>query len=461
MESPAVSVVSDIRVQRKGLSVIYPKKKRERYSLSLSNLDQKLVGYNLKLVHFFSSNQEIPFDSIIYNHTEALTRILDFYDFISWRLSFNSEERRFEIDSNDAGVPFAVCTSELTLEGLGDVTYPNPAFNQLCLLSRSTNQIPEDEPLMSFQATQFRCGGFAMGTVINHGLMDGIALQEFSKNYTHFARTGNVAFVPVTDRTCLKARAPLQINYQHEELVKPSQLGLDSSLFMQRDIDLLRNKVAIHNQSEKHVFKLFSLSGETLALLKLKAKEEGVSHCTSFIAALAHLWRTRTATMANIDAHDIMIVQYAVDKRMRPPIPRKYVGNAIRSAYAKATAKELQEQPFPVIVKKLQEAGDRLTDDYIRSAIDWFELHDGVTRLESGFLVTSWSRMEIGDVEFGGIIKSIYAGPVVSGRVDVVLFMADAKDKAGIKIYIGLKPSHMAKFQVLFQNVGTDTTHGV
>ncbi|GLJ35331.1 hypothetical protein SUGI_0710730 [Cryptomeria japonica] len=142
---------------------------------------------------------------------------------------------------------------------------------------------------------------------------------------------------------------------------------------------------------------------------------------------------------------------------MTPPLPREYVGNAVKAAYAKATAKELQEQPFSVIVKKLQEAGDRLTDNYIRSTIDWFELHDGVMRLENGFLVTSWTRMEIGDVDFGGKIKSIHAGPVVSGRVDVVIFMADAKDKADIKVYIGLKPSHMARFQILLQNVDTTT----
>ncbi|GLJ35334.1 hypothetical protein SUGI_0710770 [Cryptomeria japonica] len=424
MELPSVTLVSDIRVKRKSLSVIRPEKNVERYSLFLSNLDQKLVGYVIKFVHFFSGNQEIAFDNIIYLHTEALSGILVYYDSISGRLTFNSEEWRFEIDCNAAGVPFAVCTSELTLEQMGDVTYPNPAFTQLCLLPRSTNQILEDEPLMSFQATQFRCGGFAVGTVVNHGLMDGFALQEFAKNLTHVARKGNEAFIPVTIRTCLKARFPLQIKYQHEELVKPSQLGADSSPFMQRNMNLLHNKVVLHNQSEKHVFKPFTLSGKTLGLLKLKAKEVGVSHCSSFIVAVAHLWLARTATMANINANDITRVHYVVDmrSRMRPPLPREYAGNATKAAYAKATAKELLDQPFSATVKMLGEAGNRLSDEYLRSAIDWLELHAGVMRMDNGFVVTSWSRMEYGDLEFGGGVNSIYAGPVVSGRVDVVVF---------------------------------------
>ncbi|XP_059064497.1 acyltransferase GLAUCE-like [Cryptomeria japonica] len=310
------------------------------------------------------------------------------------------------------------------------------------------------------QAPQFRCGGFAVGTVVNHGLMNGFALQEFAKNLTHVARKGDVAFIPLTDRTYLKSRFPLRIKYEHEKLVQPSQLGADSSPFMERNMNLLRNKVVLHNQSEKHVFKLFTLSGKSLGLLKLKAKEGGVSHCSSFIVAMAQLWRARTAAMANINADDITRVHYVVDmrSRMRPPLPREYAGNATKAAYAKATAKELLDQPFSATVKMLEEAGNRLSDEYLRSAIDWLELHDGVMRMENGFVVTSWSRTEYRDVEFGGEVKSICAGPVVSGRKGIVAFMADAKDKAGIKTHIRLEPSHVARFRILFQNVDTDTT---
>ncbi|GLJ35339.1 hypothetical protein SUGI_0710880 [Cryptomeria japonica] len=454
MEPPAVSLVSDIGVKRKSLAVIRPEKRRKRYSLFLSNFDQKFVGYVTTFVHMFSGNQEIDFDAIIYLHTEALRRMLDFYDFISGRLTLNTEQRRFEIDCNAAGVPLAICASELTLEEMGDVTYPNSAFTQLCLMPESTNQISEEDHLMSFQVTRFRCGGFAVGTAVNHCLVDGFALHEFASNFAHLIRKGDVAFLPVIDRTCLKARVPLQIKYEHEELMKPSQLGSDSSPFMQRNLDLVPNKMAL----EKHVFKLFSLSGKMLDLLKLKAKEGGVSHCTSFIVALAHLWRTRTAAMANINANDITIVQYFVDIRskMRPPLPREYVGNAIKAAYAKATAKELQEQQFYETVKKLEEAGNRLTDEYLRSTIDWLELHDGVMRLENGFLATSLTHMEYEDIQIVKGVKSIYAGPVISGTVDLVVFMADPKDKAGIKIFIALEPSNMARFQLLFKDVDSD-----
>ncbi|KAH9323156.1 hypothetical protein KI387_017795, partial [Taxus chinensis] len=70
---------------------------------------------------------------------------------------------------------------------------------------------------------------------------------------------------------------------------------------------------------------------------------------------------------------------------MRPPLPWEFAGNATVSTYAKATAKELQEQPFSKIVEKL-EGGDRLNDDYVRSRIDWLKSHERVMYLENGFL---------------------------------------------------------------------------
>ncbi|KAH9296104.1 hypothetical protein KI387_039692, partial [Taxus chinensis] len=146
---------------------------------------------------------------------------------------------------------------------------------------------------------------------------------------------------------------------------------------------------------------------------------------------------------------------------MRPPLPWEFAGNATVSTYAKATAKELQEQPFSKIVEKLEEGGDRLNDDYVRSRIDWLESHERVMYLENGFLVTSWSHMGFGDVEFEGGIKSVYAGPVVSGMMDTTrkshtndrrisrlfenhgaeVIIVDIADDAGIKLAQSLPPA--------------------
>ncbi|KAH9310052.1 hypothetical protein KI387_037963 [Taxus chinensis] len=458
MEAPILSFVSDLRVKRERVMLIPPQKVTERRSMFLSNIDQKFVHYIQQYVDFFSAHPQIPFDVVIDVQKEALGRIQDAYDVISGRLGFNSEQGRFEIDCNAAGAPVAICTSELSLEDLGDVSYPNPAFTQLCLLSDSANRILEDEPLISFQITRFTCGGFALGTALNHSLMDGFALQEFAKNFTNMAIKGELAFVPVNDRTCLKARSPLQINYEHEEFITPSETNQDdilSSFMMQRSKDLWHTKVALNKPSEKHVFRLFLLSREMLEKLKMKAKNGGIENCTSFIAPVAHLWRAKTAAMPNMKEDDISTIQYAVDIRSRlvSPLPPEFTGNRCLPTYMKATFKELKEQPFYETVKKLQEGVDRLTNNYVMSAIDWLELYDGVVCLENGFLVSSWKHMQFGDVELGGGIKSLHGGPVVSGWADIVLFLPHPKDHEGIQIYIGLEPSQMVIFKNLIEKI--------
>ncbi|KAH9310039.1 hypothetical protein KI387_037950, partial [Taxus chinensis] len=196
MDATIPCLVSDLRVKEERLTVILPRNVTERRTMFLSNIDQKFVHYIQQYVHFFSAHPQIPFGMVVDVQTEALSRILDSYDFISGRLRFNSEEGRFEIDSNAAGAPVAVCSSELSLEDLGDVSYPNPAFTQLCLLSDSANRILEDDPLISFQITRFRCGGFALGTALNHSVMDGFPLQEFARNFTNMVTKGELAFVP-------------------------------------------------------------------------------------------------------------------------------------------------------------------------------------------------------------------------------------------------------------------------
>ncbi|GLJ38592.1 hypothetical protein SUGI_0786850 [Cryptomeria japonica] len=458
MKPSTVLLVSDLRLKREKLSIVHPEKIQERRSMFLSNFDQKFVHYVQKYVHFFSAPSQIPFDLIIGVHMEALSRLMVAYDFICGRLTFNSEEKRFEIDCNDEGVPLAICSSELCLQELGDITIPNPAFSQLCLTSESSNRTLEDEPLLSLQITRFKCGGYTLGTSVNHGVMDGFGLQGFARNFTCMAVKGELASVPVIDRSCLQARTPLQIKYEHEEYLDPSKSSphlILSSIATQRNKEMWHTKMAFNNVSETHIFKSFMLSGKMLETLKTKAADDGVKQCTSFMVALAHLWRTRTISIGNMNAHDVSTVHYAVETRSRfvPPLPWEFAGNGSVSAYAKATGKELQEEPFGEIVKKLQEGSDRLTDEYLRSSIDWLELHDGVQGLENGFLASNWKHFRFGEVELRGGIKSLHGGPVVSGWEKVVLFLAHPQDHQGMQLYIGLEASHMDIFEKLIETV--------
>ncbi|GLJ15506.1 hypothetical protein SUGI_0254580 [Cryptomeria japonica] len=434
-----VRILSDLQVKRESFTEVRPEKIKERRSLFLSNIDQIFVGRILNSLYCFSAYPAIPFDAIVSLTTQALSKILVPYDFMCGRLAFNSEQGRFEIDCNAAGVPFAICTSPLSLIELGDIDYSNAAFNQLCFLPHSAKRTPEDQPLLSFQITQFRCGGFIVGITTSHCLMDRISLDDFIKNFSYLVVKGELAFIPVINRTRLMARCPLQIEYKHEEDIESSAI-------------LLLNKPSLPIRPNNYEFRVISLSGKFVEVLKMKAKNGGVKHCTRFMATLAHLWRARTTAIGNMNSEDVSTVQFVVNIRskFKHPLPREFVGNAILTAYAKATSRELQDQPFCEIVKKLQEGLDRITDNYVRSRIDIMELQNRVMCLENGFLVTSWLHMG-GDLELGKGIKSVRGGLMIERWAQSVVFMADPKDEAGIMMHIALEPRHMARFEKLIQ----------
>ncbi|GLJ15509.1 hypothetical protein SUGI_0254610 [Cryptomeria japonica] len=357
-----VSILSDLGIKRESFTEVHPEKIKERRSLFLSNIDQIFVGRILNSLYCFSAYPAVSFDTIVSLTTQALK--------------------------------------------LGDIDYSNPAFNQLCLLPQSAKQTPEDQQLLSFQITRFRCGAFVVVITTSHCLMDRVSLDDFIKNFSNLAVKGEVAFIPVIYRTRLMARSPLQIEYEHEEETELSVINQSAILKM--------NKPSLPIPPNNYDFRVISLSGKFVEDLKMKAKNGGVKHCTRFMATLAHLWRARTTAIGNMNSEDVSTVQFVVNIRSKfnPPLPREFVGNAILTAYAKATARDLQDQPFCETVKKLQEGLDRLTDNYVRSRIDSMELPNRVMCLENGFLVTSWLHMG-GELELGKGIKSACGGIMI------------------------------------------------
>lgn len=309
------AIISDLQIERQRLRTIRPHHSTTRRSLFLSNFDQPLVAFLLKFVYFFSFPAEISFDTMVDVFMEALPRLFDAYDFMCGRLAYDSHQGRFEIDCNAQGMPFVVATSRLSLQNLGDVTFPNPAFSQLFHLPGP--QQDEEHHLMSVQLTGFLSGGMAIGCTINHCLMDGFALQEFVRNLTHILTTGDLAVMPMIDRTPLKARSPLQIKRHHPEFSHPSTPMSIYSPFLPRksNRDAWFNKIALHHPSDRHVFRLFTLSAEMVRLLNMKAMDGGVQQSTSFIAVLAHLWRARSAAMTNKKPEDVSTILFAVDIR--------------------------------------------------------------------------------------------------------------------------------------------------
>eukprot|EP01018_Ginkgo_biloba_P029399 Gb_31500 [translate_table: standard] len=485
MDFTKVGIVSDIKVKVKKPCLVYPAEVTERRSMFLSNIDQVLV-FTVETVHFFGPNPQTSFEDVVNSVKSALSRLLVHYDFMAGRLSLNTQQGRFEIDCNGAGVAFATASSQLSMEDLEDITYPNPAFKQLVLQGYHVKTV-QDQPVCAFQSwknmifltvllysitcplnerkfsenivlqmTEFKCGGFTIGLGTNHTVLDGISAVHFLQNLASMASGQGLALTPFSDRTLLKARSPPRIEYSHPELIKLEEIAKCPTPFTKRvdDISDCTDFSSHLNPSTTHIFKLFHISADMLYRIKAKALRDGkLNKCTGFEAVTSHLWQTRTIAL-EMQPDENSTVLFAVDmrSRMKPRLPREYAGNAVFPAYANTRAKDMEEQPLSACVQKLQEGVGRMTDAYLRSCIDWGEIYKGIPRTEEGSMfVSSWWRLGFEEIEYPWG-KPLYSGPVVHERVDIVLFLPNQREN-GVNVFLALDARRMAKFEKLFMTV--------
>ncbi|KAG7996064.1 hypothetical protein I3843_01G141200, partial [Carya illinoinensis] len=265
----------------------------------LSNIDLA-VAFPVETVFFFEVTPDKSSSTLNISHRleKAVAEVLLVpYYFMAGRLNFNHQTRRLELLCNNAGALFV---------------------------------------------TRFSCGGFSVGFVTNHGILDGKSASEMFQNLASICRGENILNqVLYNDRTCFRARIPPQIKYPHMEYVKL------------QDISSLASSFTAPNQ-------LFPLD---------------------------------------------------IRSKTSPPLPNGFVGNAVITAFATSKVAELVEKPFCFCVEKMREAIERVTEEYVRSVIDWLEVYKGVPATCNGnFYVSAWSKLPFGELDFG-FGKLAHGGP--------------------------------------------------
>lgn len=437
-------LLQDLKVTIKEASLIFPSQEtltHERKSMFLSNVDQ-VLNFDVQTVHFFRPNKDFPPEIVSEMLRKALVRAMDVYEFLAGRLRLNPSSGRLDVDCNGAGAGFVTAASEYTLEELGDLVYPNPAYVKL-VTSQLQSLPKDDQPLFAFQVTSFKCGGFAMGISTNHTTFDGLSFKTFLANLASLLSEKPLSTPPCNDRTLLKARSPPRVTFPHHELVQLQDSETTTAVF--------------EATSEQLDFNIFKLSSQQILRLKEKASESmsstGCVRATGFNVVTALVWRCKA--LSYVEEEDLekeSTILYAVDIRGRldPQLPSSYTGNAVLTAYAKAKRKALLEEPFGRIVEMVGEGANRITDEYARSAIDWGEMYKGFPHGE--VLVSSWWKLGFAEVEYPWG-KPKYCCPVVYHRKDIVLLFPEIDgDSKGVYVLAALPAEEMAKFQNWFED---------
>jgi omega-hydroxypalmitate O-feruloyl transferase len=262
-------------------------------------------------------------------------------------------------------------------------------------------------------------------------MFDGIGAMEFVNSWGETARGLPLAIPPFLDRSTLTARSPPKIEYLHQEFAE-----------IEKKLSTLC--------SDEMLYKSFCFDPEKLDQLKKTAMENGVHEkCTTFEALSAFVWKARTQALEFLPDQQTKLL-FAVDGRpkFKPPLPKGYFGNGVVLTNSICQAGELLEKPLSFAVGLVKDAIKLVTDEYMRSAIDYFEVTRSRPSLASTLLITTWSRLSFHTTDFGWG-EPVMSGPVALPEKEVVLFSSHGKERKSINVLLGLPAPAMKIFQEL------------
>eukprot|EP00268_Persea_americana_P017334 TRINITY_DN18345_c0_g1_i3.p1 TRINITY_DN18345_c0_g1~~TRINITY_DN18345_c0_g1_i3.p1 ORF type:complete len:450 (+),score=99.13 TRINITY_DN18345_c0_g1_i3:116-1465(+) len=413
-------------------ALVPPVEKTERGLYFLSNLDQN-IAVIVRTVYCFKAEDkgnERAAEVI----KEALGKVLVHYYPLAGRLTISSEGKLI-VNCTGEGAVFVEADANCTMEAIGDITKPDPyTLGKLVCNIPTAKNILETPPLVA-QITRFKCGGFVLGLAMNHCMFDGLGAMEFVNSWGETARGLPLSVPPFIDRSILKSRELPKVEFPHHEFAEIKDVSNTSTLYQ-----------------DEMLYRSFCFDPEKLEKLKSKAMEDGVlGKCTTFEVLSAFVWRARShALMLRPDQQTKLL--FAVDGRSRfdPPLPKGYFGNGIVLTNSHCSAGELSGNPFSFTVGLVQKAVSMVTDSYMRSAIDYFEVTRDRPSLTATLLITTWSRLSFHITDFGWG-EPQQSGPVALPEKEVILFLSHGKERKSINVLLGLPAASMPIFEELIQ----------
>ncbi|KAD4889114.1 hypothetical protein R6Q59_034001 [Mikania micrantha] len=415
-------------------TLVQPYEKTEKGLYFLSNLDQN-IAVTVRTIYCFKSKEkgnEMAAGVI----KDALSKVLVHYYPAAGRLTI-SPEGKLIVDCTNEGAVFVEAEANCNVKDIGDHTKPDPiTLGKLVHDIPGARNILEIPPLV-VQVTKFKCGGFVLGLCMNHNLFDGIAAMEFINSWSRIARGLPLKEPPFLDRTILKARNPPIIEFAHEEFAEIEDISNTGDLY-----------------KEELAYRSFCFSPEDLENLKIKATADGeMSTCTTFEALSAFVWKARTEALKMKPDQKTKLL-FAVDGRSRfvPPLPEGYSGNGIVLTNSICTAGEQIGNPLSFTVKLVHDAVKMITDGYMRSAIDYFEVTRARPSLASTLLITTWSKLSFHANDFGWG-EPLMSGPVALPEKEVILFLSHGEERKSVNVLLGLPVSAMKTFEELMKHV--------
>ncbi|GLJ57114.1 hypothetical protein SUGI_1296870 [Cryptomeria japonica] len=397
--------------------------KDHREFVELSNLDLIASPIYNKVVYVFEA--PTPSSKVL---KEGLAKVLA--EFREWagRYTKDTPSGCLGINLNDEGV--------LVIEGEADGTIADampfhPSAFLLKLVPPTSTVVINELLLMQF--TRFTCGGLAIGIASHHHVADGQAATFFLNCWGEIIR-GESIIPPVHDRSLLKARDPPQPCFDHYEYntISHEHSTITSSL----------------------TTKMFHF--DAMFLQKLKSKVNGSDKSrkpyTTFEILVAYIWKCITEARG-LDGDVQTKASISVDgrKRLNPPLPKEFFGNAVYDSSAQTSASEIINNPLEFTAHLIHKSIAKVDDNFIRSAIDFFELRMqslGPSKDNDGIdvIATSWMNFPTHNFHFG-MGEPVYVGPSLMLIEGLIILFDSYTNVGGVEVVVCLSKEHMIQLE--------------
>ncbi|KAJ7971911.1 spermidine hydroxycinnamoyl transferase-like [Quillaja saponaria] len=429
-------------------NTVTPYEPTPNVKFSLSDCDQIKLPTHAPMLYVYKPNKKFSVGNPIETLTNSLSQALVHYYPIAGRLCL-IEGGRFEVHCNSMGVQLLEAFCEADLDEFDDFE-PTKRIQHLFLKINYDCPIQEI-PLMVVQLTSFLCGSHTLGVAISRAVVDGSSAMRFVNSWAKLAKGEKLdsSIIPVYDRALLKSsKQHTTPRFDHVEFnPPPSWISCSET----------------ETKTEQTSVAVLKISKNQIEKLKKEANGVLGNKNSTFEVISGHLWRsvckaryvgcnngyqpTRLTTLVNCR------------KRMKPPIPDVYFGNAVFPTVTPTCQfKDIVEKPLSYTVSKISEAIGKVTEEYVRSALDYIANQKDMNFLRTSFhssaenpnlFVVSWMNFPNNDTDFGWG-NPIYMGPGNINSEGKVFVMKNGVEDGSLIIAICLKATHINAFKKFF-----------
>ncbi|KAK1414118.1 hypothetical protein QVD17_29859 [Tagetes erecta] len=434
--------------------------------LALSELDQTGMTAHVPTVYFYTRSSN-SWPTVVQTLKNSLSITLVHFYPLAGRLA-SIADGRLELNCNAAGVPFTEAYADVKLADLDDF-FEYPIFDQLIPSVDYRNTPLKEAPLLLLQVTRFLCGGWSLGFCISHVVVDGQSALHFLTEWARVCRGEPLDSPPHLDRKVLRAGQPLKTARVNRNIELHAQCSHPPLLLGQTSNESER--------TQETTVTMLKLTETLVKKLQNKANEnqntDTIRRFTRYEAVTAHAWRT-ACKIRNLAPEQKTSIGICIDirRRMNPPLPEKYFGNAIVDVIATGTSGELLSGTLGFVSRKIRDRIGQVNDEFVNSVIDFLKCQEDLSKFQELQLnkdekgafygnpnlgVISWITLPMYGVDFGWG-KEVFIGPGTNDAEDGDFLILRGEEGGGsLIVAVCLQVRHMEDFKrVFYQSIEED-----